>query len=59
MNALKNSLTDILTDSFFLKKLKDSWEHDPSHSCTKFCDNQENNRKDKYTITDKLIEITV
>ena len=59
MNALKNSLTDILTDSFFLKKLKDSWEHDPSYSCTKFCDNQGNNRKDKYTITNKLIEITV
>ena len=57
MNAIENNLTGILTNSFFFGKLEESWDTKPSYSCIKFCDNENNSRKDKYVFKDNLNEL--
>lgn len=54
MNALKNSLTDILTKSMFLDNLEKSWNIQPCYSCKKFCNKKINSNKDQFTTKEKL-----
>ncbi len=44
-NAIQNSLSNILTDSQFLKYLQLSWDDTPSLSCKQFCSSNKNLRK--------------
>jgi len=54
MNALKHSLTDILTKSFFLETLEKSWKVQPCYSCKKFCNKKINSNKQQFTTKEQL-----